>query len=865
MQQCDLLSVLLQRVPEGDVDAFQRLCTAANITRERAGYIANDIARSYPDLTVHSGSHIDALCQLAPRIAGEGFISNPAEGFVLAASFCIHDLGNGIVAYARGEDELRETIEWKDAYSLEIRSALGRPPTQEELASPDEKVAYRILPAVLRRLHAQQAESLSTEPFHHDGDSHYLIDDSELRRYFGPIIGIIAQSHNWGSDELSKRVLPRRVTALPWMPHHWTVDTLKIAVLLRVTDAAHLDSRRAPGFLYAIRKPEGESDFHWRFQERLGQPIIGDGRIEFTSTRPFVADEAPSWFLCYDALRLLDRELQDAESLLAELGLPRLEPRRVAGIHSPSTLTHYIKVEGWEPVDCPIKVSDAASLVETLGGKALYGDEPNVPLRELIQNATDAVRARRILEDRHPSWGEVIVTSGNDEHGEWVEVADSGVGMSRRVVSSELLDFGKSLWSSNRVAEELPGLVSTTYESTGQFGIGFFSVFLWGDRVRVSTCRFEEAARSTLVLEIAGGVYSRPLLRPATKEEEIRSGGTRIRVWLTDPARMPWMESGYRPDKLRNFLERHPRMAAAWEKRKRHNTFLKICGQIAPTLDVRLLAGRGYPLSVVVEANDWETTEAEILGGRIPHIWRTLEGSLTTLCDENGEVIGRVRVAGSRSIGGIVTVGGLLASEVVGLDGMLIGRTLVAARNKAVPFAQKSHFEQWWQVEKKRVRSLSGEEQANCAGRLASLGCDIGEIVVGYAEDHRWLTFEQVVELACGFDRLFLIDRIVPEWAQDDETFRPETLSITAPSLDERVYLGDPTPGRFGLLASRGDWGGWNSLSSLLIESMAERWNLPSADVRSYSEIEGHADFSIEEEGLSIDYVYTLILKNDRF
>lgn len=178
-----------------------------------------------------------------------------------------------------------------------------------------------------------------------------------------------------------------------------------------------------------------------------------------------------------------------------------------------------------------MRVTDVSSLVERLGGRALYGDDPTVPLRELLQNAIDAVRARRTHEKRSDSWGEVHVRLGDDALGSWLEVEDTGIGMSDDVLTGPLLDFGTSYWSSPMVREEFPGLVSGGFEPIGKFGIGFFSVFMWGDRVRVTTRRWTEGS-TTRVLEFETGLMADPVLRDATPDVRRPDGGTSIRVWL---------------------------------------------------------------------------------------------------------------------------------------------------------------------------------------------------------------------------------------------------------------------------------------------------------------------------------------------
>ena len=142
--------------------------------------------------------------------------------------------------------------------------------------------------------------------------------------------------------------------------------------------------------------------------------------------------------------------------------------------------------------------------------------------------------ARRVSEARPSQWGEVrvAVTQSGDW---WLRVEDNGVGMSDALLAGPFLDFGSSYWNSELVTSEHPGLLAKGFEPIGRFGIGFFSVFMLGDVVRVLTRPYREAQRATRVLEFSAGPTSVPLLRNANEDEQLHDGGTRIEVRLKVP------------------------------------------------------------------------------------------------------------------------------------------------------------------------------------------------------------------------------------------------------------------------------------------------------------------------------------------
>jgi hypothetical protein len=281
---------------------------------------------------------------------------------------------------------------------------------------------------------------------------------------------------------------------------------------MRVADAAHLDNARAPLWLKVIRKPHHDSRAHWVFQEKLNQPISEDSRLLFTSV-PFAPSEIEAWWLCFDALQMLDQELADVDAILADSRRKQFAIRGVKGAGQADRLCRWVQTDGWLPVDTRIRVNDVAGLAKKLGGEQLYGNDRLVPMRELIQNASDAIRARSSLQSWSPDRGEITVRVGTDEQGHFIEVEDNGVGMSQMVMTGYLLDFGKSFSSGSEVSVELPGLLASGFEPTGKYGIGFFSVFMqkstmYKERGRRNTAERVRMSDSPHVGGVAGRVYS---------------------------------------------------------------------------------------------------------------------------------------------------------------------------------------------------------------------------------------------------------------------------------------------------------------------------------------------------------------------
>jgi signal transduction histidine kinase len=118
--------------------------------------------------------------------------------------------------------------------------------------------------------------------------------------------------------------------------------------------------------------------------------------------------------------------------LLENTGRDRLVARRVRGAESPAALATYVRTKGWTPIDTQLRVSDVPRLVRLFGGAHLYGNDLRIPIRELVQNSSDAIRARRLLQNFDNSYGKVTVIVRSEADGYWLDVEDDGIGMSER-------------------------------------------------------------------------------------------------------------------------------------------------------------------------------------------------------------------------------------------------------------------------------------------------------------------------------------------------------------------------------------------------------------------------------------------------
>ena len=525
----------------GNDRSVQRLVESLRNVRQRADHLTGRIACTLPGLTIHDVSHLDALWDVAETISGDEFSLNPLEAYVFGCAVFLHDAGLCFEAFSGGLAAVRETVQWRDTRQ---RMAASTPPEDANRDADFE---------ALRSLHAAQAAHLATSAWRDkDGSTAYIIDDSELREHYGSLIGQIAASHHWDIERLAREFAEPRPPA-PIFARDWSIDALKIACLLRVADAGHIDGRRAPTFLLKILQMNSLSRDHWVAQNHIGRLMVSQQDptlLVVSSTGPFTRAEAQAWWVAFDAIVLLDREIKDCNDLLTNAPGFRRPPfarTRVAGAGTARETAKYVQTVGWHPTDSNVHVSDVAALVSSLGGENLYGkdvDRFEIALREVVQNAADAIVARRAI-DRSYDRGQLTVRLIEEPGAPQIlQVDDDGTGMSQRTITKDMLDFGKSFWASERAGQEFPGLHSSGYSSIGRFGIGFFSVFMAASKVSVFSRRFDAGITEVRRLSFDKGVSLRPILsdeRPADMYMDIT---TRIELELKpgildDPSRVP--------------------------------------------------------------------------------------------------------------------------------------------------------------------------------------------------------------------------------------------------------------------------------------------------------------------------------------
>ena len=491
------------------VDNFR---TSYEKTRKTVAVLLEKIHADFPFLTDHSISHVDALWEVADTLIGPRYVINPLEGYILGIAFLIHDIALSYYTVG-GVDALRKTPEWLDAH------AEGCPAGKKE--EDFEKECDFV---AIRNIHAEKVENiLEVEFTPHKGKPYYILEEEELRKQYGTIIGLIAGSHHWDIEKVEAG-LAYQFNPIGDIPREWTIHPHKLACILRCADAGHIDISRASDAERRSAEITENSENHWTAQNHLTLACKDETeqkKLCFTSGNPFPRTEAAAWTLAYDLICQFDNEIRKSNRLLKKLNLEPFPFVGVSGVSSKEAMKKYIKTAGWEPCDIGVRASNIKALIESLGGLQLYGDSAPflVVLRELIQNARDAVHARyKQDEGFNLEDGKIVIrvktSVQNKKKVHTIEVEDNGLGMSLDCIKHFLLDFGSSYWGSSLSKKEYPGLRSSGFVPIGRFGIGFYSIFMVAKSVDVFSRQYLSAQSDTWRVEFPQGLTLSPILSP---------------------------------------------------------------------------------------------------------------------------------------------------------------------------------------------------------------------------------------------------------------------------------------------------------------------------------------------------------------
>jgi molecular chaperone HtpG len=152
---------------------------------------------------------------------------------------------------------------------------------------------------------------------------------------------------------------------------------------------------------------------------------------------------------------------------------------------------------------------DQAKILDLLTGHTLYNDT-NIVLRELAQNAIDAIRLKN-FPNSSKGTGRVTITWNSRTR--ILSVQDNGTGMTQEIINNFLLKVGSSRYQDPEFIKKNPG-----FSSISRFGIGVLSTFMIADSVEIISCHPDEEQARRLTLRSVHGKYLIRLLEKGSDD-----------------------------------------------------------------------------------------------------------------------------------------------------------------------------------------------------------------------------------------------------------------------------------------------------------------------------------------------------------
>lgn len=482
--------------------------------------VLNTISQVFPHYSLHDRTHSETIIYNIGRVIGMQTLEKMSSidlWMILSAAY-YHDMGMAVFSNEKiSSFQDKDFVDFLKTCQSEESSPLHDYAICFEIK--EEKVYYKndllsaknydaarfLLAEYFRKKHGERAnDSVSS-------DISINLPGSPIPKRIINVLGSICHAHTQSFDKVME--LPFCEAGIDSEDCH----PRYIACLLRLGDLLDIDNNRfSEVLLQTLPSIPIDSIWHKEKHMAIRHLQINETKIEATAEcdEYDVADVTNRWFSLIDSE--MYNQMKNWNDIVPDTSygfLPTLGKLEVI-------LKGYDTING---KDRPSFKIDPTKAIELLQGAGLY-NEPHQCFRELLQNSVDATILRVFAEseengtpisDRVEFYKrcstfpiKVLITKEKIEHDkiDWsIKISDCGIGMSK----NDLL-FLTTTGSSNKNIEKrkLVERMPEWMRPSGTFGIGFQSVFLLTDSVKIKTRKFNKE-----------GVLNVSLFNPAGKKE----------------------------------------------------------------------------------------------------------------------------------------------------------------------------------------------------------------------------------------------------------------------------------------------------------------------------------------------------------
>lgn len=536
-----ITEVVLERIKNNqELDAYVK-----GVVSKISNHITSNKMIFFPEYTDHDITHFEAVLETAVDLATEKSreLLSDVDFALLTISVMLHDLGmhltkDGFRTLVSVDGPLRP-IEgfgdqpWNelwvsflaearrfDANKLEALFGSNYRPvtTFPSFDDPWDEFNILLVGEFLRRHHPRLAHEIALQgmPSIDGSVVRFCQTGTEYENFLSDIGGLVARSHGMGLRQTFSYLERKYNSKVETRSAH----PVYLMSLLRIADYLQIQSERAPTARTQVSKFNSPISIReWSVHQCVTDitNLTDPEAIDITAQ----PEDVETFLRLKHWVEDLQRELDISWAVLGEVfGLHSHSGLNKLGLRIRRIKSNIDDAEGFaKTVDyIPERIAfetAGSELLKLLVGP-LYSNDISVGLRELVQNATDAVKELdQLISDgsideparRADIIGDVQIDfelSDDRQGGAWNKVqkivfTDRGVGMTQEVIQEYFLKAGASFRSSDVWKEkfEKPNGLKTVQRS-GRFGVGALAAFLLGDKITVETRHYSEPTSSGL-------------------------------------------------------------------------------------------------------------------------------------------------------------------------------------------------------------------------------------------------------------------------------------------------------------------------------------------------------------------------------
>lgn len=477
----------------------QKAITLINDISREASELAKITPTHFPEYTLHDETHLLSVTYLMGQIlsiSGSFEYLSYIEITILILAAYLHDIG-----MAPSREKVDEIIESSD-FALyretrkldlenlrEIKVILEQPGLSEsekiKLRRKEIEIDQSILTEYLRQHHGEiGAEFIINE---WSNDDRWVIEKNNLAE----LVSWVCKGHTLKHSQLVHDYSDK-------YPHEKHIGENKVNILycsliLRLADILDFDRKRTPQVLYRNISPKNNiSIVEWnKHRSVIGWDISQETILFECECTSSVYEKTLREYLDY-----IDEELQQCSLIVKDFpgrnGIANTYKLQLPTIVNRTKIK--AKNNAYTYMDLSFSLSHE-EIMKLLMGNDFWGGT-SLCIRELIQNAYDAIRHKKALEKFYGndcSQGKITLIQRLNSDGRLeLECIDNGMGMDRNILEKYFFKIGRSYYRSPEFEKERAGLQGKKidFDPISQFGIGIVSCFLIGNSLRIRTQRY---------------------------------------------------------------------------------------------------------------------------------------------------------------------------------------------------------------------------------------------------------------------------------------------------------------------------------------------------------------------------------------